>query len=114
MFRKLARFIKNVFMSKMSAITEPTYLLAGEYEKKSYLSFDFALSFHGLIPEAVYVYSSAMEHRKKRYFLQKGHKIFSYQHIPQRAFSLGVILCTKMDWLSVSLPQKKLFAINSF
>ena len=108
MLRRLALFIKKVFMSDISTI-EPTYLLAGEYEKKSYLSYDFALSFHGLIPEVVYVYSSAMEHRKKRYSLQKGHKVFSYQHIPESAFSLGVNLMYENGFpFRIASPEKAL------
>lgn len=43
----------------------PGYLLANAIYGPSYLSFEFALSYHGLIPEAVYTYTSATFKKKK-------------------------------------------------
>ena len=42
----------------------PGYLLAASIYGPSYLSFSFALSWHALIPEAVYTYSSATFEKK--------------------------------------------------
>ena len=43
----------------------PGYLLAATIYGPSYLSFEFALSFYGLIPEAVYNFTCATYEKKK-------------------------------------------------
>ena len=89
MFKEVALFVRKLFKPDLF---EPTYLVAGNYGARSYLSFDFALSYYGLIPEAVYVCTSAVERKIKHRFIKKGHKIFSYQYVPKIAFECGVNL----------------------
>lgn len=57
----------------------------------SYVSFDYALSYYGLIPERVYEITSATLHANKLYETPIGR--FSYKSIPLKAYSLGI------DWL---------------
>jgi hypothetical protein len=57
----------------------------------SYLSFDYALSYYGLIPERVYEVTSATLHAKKVFETPLGR--FSYRPIPMEVYPLGV------DWL---------------
>lgn len=57
----------------------------------SYLSFDYALSYYGLIPERVYEVTSATLHAKKIFETPLGR--FSYRPIPMEVYALGV------DWL---------------
>ena len=57
----------------------------------SYISFDYALSYYGLIPERVYEVTSATLHAKKTYETPLGR--FSYRPIPMEAYAVGV------DWL---------------
>jgi len=57
----------------------------------SYVSFEYALSYHGLIPERVYGVTSATLRLKKVYDTPIGR--FDYIKVPQKAFSIGV------DWL---------------
>lgn len=68
----------------------PGHLLAASIYGPSYLSFEYALARHGLIPEAVRTYTSATcEKRKsKRYETPFGR--FEYQDVPVRAFPLEV------------------------
>jgi predicted transcriptional regulator of viral defense system len=54
----------------------------------SYVSFESALSYHGWIPEAVRTTTCASVKRAKEFETPIG--IFSYEHIPVKAFSLGV------------------------
>lgn len=56
----------------------------------SYLSFEYALSLHGVIPEAVYEVTSATTRNNKHYQTPVGR--FSYKKVPLQAYSLGV------DW----------------
>ena len=44
----------------------PAYLLAGSIYGPSYISFEYALSHYGLIPEAVYTVTCATFEKKKK------------------------------------------------
>ena len=56
----------------------------------SYISFDTALSYYGMIPEAVYIYTSATFNKRKtkRYINFFG--TFQYRDIPKEAYSFGI------------------------
>lgn len=56
--------------------------------KPSYVSFEYALSFHGLIPERVYTITSASTSRNKEFETPLGR--FSYTKVPLRAYPLGI------------------------
>ena len=44
----------------------PAYLLAGSIYGPSYISFEYALSYYGMIPEAVYTVTCATFEKKKK------------------------------------------------
>ena len=69
-------------------------LLADVIYSPSYLSFDYALSFHGLIPERVETYTSAttMKNRSKCYMTPFGR--YTYQDVPAKAFPKEISLHT--------------------
>ena len=54
----------------------------------SYVSLESALQFHGWIPEAVRVTTSITVKKSKEFETPLG--LFTYHHIPLRAFSMGV------------------------
>lgn len=54
----------------------------------SYVSFESALSFHGWIPEAVRTITCASIKKAKEFETPVG--VFSYEHIPVKAFPFGV------------------------
>lgn len=78
------------------------YCLAHEYQKKpisvyalaqriygpSYISMETALSYHGWIPEAVYACTCASFVSSRKFETPLG--LFSYKHVPQHTFYLGV------------------------
>ncbi len=64
----------------------PGFVLANTILGPSYLSFEWALAYHGLIPERVEVYTSATFGIKKRKEFQNVFGIFSYQDIPKVVF----------------------------
>jgi len=68
----------------------------------SYLSFEYALSYYGLIPERVYEVTSASLYTKKVFETPIGR--FSYQPIPLEVYALGV------DWLYDEVNGGKLIA----
>ncbi|MBF7730491.1 type IV toxin-antitoxin system AbiEi family antitoxin domain-containing protein [Pseudomonas sp. N040] len=54
----------------------------------SCVSLDFALSWHGLIPEGVFQLSSVTPRRSRQYDTPLG--VFSYAHIPAGLYGIGV------------------------
>jgi hypothetical protein len=94
----------------------------------SYVSLESALSYHGLIPEAVHIITSVTSRRNKEFMTPFGQ--FSYHHLPVDNFFLGVyylkenkhqffmaspwkaildyIYCYKKEWLSLIPLQDNL------
>lgn len=83
------RIVKGLYETDKNA---PGFLLAGSIYGPSYISFEYALSFYGLIPEKVYEFTSATfeKRKRKRYITDFG--VFSYKDIPSSAFSYFVFL----------------------
>ena len=68
----------------------------------SYVSFDYALSYYGLIPERVYEVTSATMRMKKEFNTPLGR--FTYKPIPLQVYALGI------DWLYDDMNGGKLIA----
>jgi len=68
----------------------PGYCLAGIIYGPSYLSFEYALAYHHLIPEAVFNYTCATfeKRRTKSYTTPFG--VYLYRDIPSKAYPLGI------------------------
>lgn len=85
----------------------PGYLLAGSIYGPSYLSFEFALSYYGLIPEAVYTVTSATFEKKKKKRFKTAFGVFTYQDIPAGAFPLGINLLKEGAYACmIASPEK--------
>ncbi|MFA6037210.1 MAG: hypothetical protein WC748_03685 [Legionellales bacterium] len=69
------------------------YELAQYIYGPSYISLESALSFHQLIPEAVYTITSVTSKRSKEFNTPLG--VFSYQHLPLEGFYTEVSLNTE-------------------
>ncbi len=65
-------------------------LIANHLRGPSYVSFESALSYYGLIPERVYLIKSATLKRKKAYDTPLGH--YLYIHVPEAYYPIGVRL----------------------
>ena len=89
---KLGRMVKEgIYTQIIKGLYETDaktagYLLAGSIYGPSYLSFDFALSYYGIIPEAVNVITCATFDKKKKrtYDTPFGH--FSYRDVPAKVY----------------------------
>ena len=64
----------------------PAYLLAGSIYGPSYISFEYALSRYGLIPEAVYAVTCATFEKKKKKKYETPFGTFTYRDVPSEAF----------------------------
>ena len=87
----------------------PAYLLAGGIYGPSYISFEYALSFYGLIPEAVYTVTSATFEKKKKKKFETAFGTFSYRDVPSKAFPLGIRLVQEGEYFyRIAEPEKAL------
>ena len=85
------------------------YCLAGAIFGPSYLSFDYALSSYGLIPEAVYAYTSATFSKKKakEYDNLFGH--FTYRDVPSDVYPFGIVIKEENGYIyQIATPEKAL------
>lgn len=70
----------------------PGYLLAAAIYGPSYLSFEFALSFYALIPEAVYNFTCATFEKKKTKQYTTHFGVFTYRDVPSIAYPADIML----------------------
>ena len=64
-------------------------LLANLIYGPSYVSLDYALAYHGLIPERVEALTSVTPNRSRRFATPVG--LFIYRQIPSRAYEVGMV-----------------------
>ncbi len=89
--------------------TVPGYCLAPIIYGPSYISFDFALAWHSLIPESVYVYTSAtcLKGRRKEYTNYFG--TYTYSDVPKEAYPLEISLINENGYsFFLANPEKAL------
>lgn len=84
------------------------FLLANHLLGPSYVSFESALSYWGLIPEKVHEVSSATTQDTKTYDTTVGR--FSYAHLPLPYYSFGIqqLELTKKQRVLIATPEKAL------
>ncbi len=90
---ELVRLKKGFYSFSKAYLTRPIDLIsvANTLYAPSYVSFDYALSYYGMIPEKVSEITSATSKNEKLFDTPIGR--FSYKKVPLQAYSLGV------DWL---------------
>ena len=90
------------------ARTDGKYL-AGAIYGPSYLSFDYALSVHALIPEAVYAYTSATFRKGKTKRYENAFGTFLYRDVPAAVYPLGVEIRVEGEYsYQIVSPEKAL------
>ncbi len=101
---ELIRLKKGLYtLGKDYQTTSPDAIsLANILYAPSYVSFDYALSYYGLIPERVYEITSATMRMKKEFDTPLGR--FTYKPVPLQAYALGI------DWLYDDIHGGKLIA----
>ena len=88
--------------------TSGQYLASSIYGP-SYLSFDYALSYYGLIPEATFVYTSATFEKKKKKIYTNMFGTFTYADVPANIFPLGIKLVESDGYIMyIASPEKAL------
>ena len=112
---KISREIKNGNLIKIKNglyETDPNvegYLLAIDIYGPSYLSFDFALSYYGLIPEKVVTYTSATCEKKKKKEYSNQYGYYTYRDVPIVVYPLGVKVIEENGYsYQIATPEKAL------
>lgn len=112
---KIARMVKTGIVTPITkGLYEtdkkiPGYLLANVIYGPSYLSFDFALSYYGLIPEAVYTFTSATFEKKKEKIYNNHFGTFTYRDVPSSAYPYGIRLVSEGQYsFAIATPEKAL------
>ncbi len=116
---KISRMAKN---QKIIRLKRGVYVFGEKYRNSavdmiaaanmlyapSYVSFEYALSYYGLIPERVYEVTSASLRAKKSFETPVGR--FGYRKIPLSAFSIGVdwLFDTQSGGRLIATPEKAL------
>lgn len=112
---KLARMVQNKECVPIiqglyeTDSSTPGYRLANCICTPSYLSFEFALSFHGLIPEAVYNFTSATFEKKKKKIYKTPFGVFTYRDVPSAVYPYGITCFSEQRYaIQIASPEKAL------
>lgn len=95
---KINREIKNQKLFKIiTGLYEtdpntPGYLLASSIYGPSYISFEYALSFYGFIPERVDTVTCATFNKKKKKQYNTDFGVFTYRDVPIIVYPLEIVL----------------------
>lgn len=85
----------------------PGYYLAPIIYGPSYLSFEFALAYYSLIPEAVYNFTSATFEKKKLKQYATPFGTYTYRDVPSEAYPVGIVLHSENGYgFQIASPEK--------
>ena len=103
---ELLQLTRGVYETDPNA---PGHCLAGAILGPSYLSFDYALSWYGLIPEAVRVYTSATFSKRKASEFHNAFGQYAYRDVPREAYPCGIRIEQEKAYIfQIATPEKAL------
>ncbi|NCB42609.1 MAG: hypothetical protein EOM59_08320 [Clostridia bacterium] len=85
----------------------PGYLLAGSIYGPSYLSFEFVLSYYGMIPEAVYTFTSATFEKKKKKTFINPFGTYTYRDVPSSVYTMGLEIVQEGSYSYIIASREK-------
>ncbi len=101
---KLFRLTRGIYETNRN--TNPLFL-AGAILGPSYISFDSALSYYGLIPERVVAITSASLKVRKNKTFKNVFGRFEFSDVPAEAFSSGVTLIENSGYYAMIAVKEK-------
>lgn len=101
---KIFRLNRGLYETNRNA--NPCFL-ASSILSPSYLSFDFALSYYGLIPERVFSITSASLNVRKHKTFENIFGRFEFEDIPSQAFSEGLTYISEGDYFVKIATKEK-------
>lgn len=101
---KLIPVVRGIYETDKNT---PGHYLAPIIYGPSYLSFEFALAYHSLIPEKVYTFTSATFVKKKVKLYTTPFGRFTYRDVPIQAYPTGVEFhCENGYAFQIASPEK--------
>ena len=101
---KLFKIINGLYETNQNT---SSYLLSGFIYGPSYISFDYALSYYGLIPERVNVVTCATFNKKKIKQYKTDFGVFTYRDVPRLAYPEEILLKIEGDYsYQIAAPEK--------
>ena len=103
---KLFKIITGLYETNPNT---PGYLLAGSIYGPSYISFEYALSFYGLIPERVTTITCATFDKKKKKQYNTNFGVFTYRDVPVLVYPEEITLKEENNYsYQIATPEKAL------
>ena len=103
---EIIKLTKNLYETDKDI---PGYLVANAIYSPSYLSFDYALAYHGLIPETVHVYTSATFCKGKKKMYKNALGVFTYRDVPRPVYPYGIEVHDENNYsYAIAIPEKAL------
>ena len=104
--KKLFKIVNGLYETDSNT---PGYLLASSIYGPSYISFEYALSYYGLIPERVTTITCATFEKKKKKEYITDFGTFTYRDIPSSAYPEEIILKEENNYsYQIATPEKAL------
>ena len=101
---KLTR-IKRGLYSNNIYIDSP--IIANVCYGPSYISFEYALSYYGLIPEYVSMYTSATFDKKNNKKYELSNIAFEYRSVPKEVFKEGILFLKNEEGIRYKIASKE-------
>lgn len=101
---KLTRIKRGLYSDDLISDIE---VIANLCYAPSYISFEYALSYYGLIPEYVSTLTSAIYGKKNNKVYKLDNTIFEYSSIPNKVFSKGILLKENQKGLNYKIASKE-------
>ena len=101
---KLTRIKRGLYSDDLISDIE---VIANLCYAPSYISFEYALSYYGLIPEYVSTLTSAIYGKKNNKVYKLDNAIFGYNSIPNKVFSKGILLKENQKGLNYKIASKE-------
>lgn len=90
-------------------INTPGLFLSAYIYGPSYLSFEYALYYHGLIPEKAAVFTNATFNKQKSKQYKNSFGVFTYRDIPKSAYPFGIKVYISDGYsYTIASPEKAL------
>ena len=103
---KIFRIINGLYETDPNT---PGYLLASSIYGPSYISFEYALSYYGLIPERVTTITCATFDKKKKKEYNTDFGVFTYRDVPASVYPEEIILKEENNYsYQIATPEKAL------
>ncbi len=104
--KRLFPVVRGLYSDKKDI---PAYLLVSYIKPQAYLSFEYALSYYGLIPESVFTVMAATVGKSHTALIETPFGMFFYQDVPKNVYRFGIKVLEEDGYAYlIASPEKAL------